>query len=114
MEMLFRKIEFWIEGDANKQRKLDASALTPEKFFKKTAKHTLFALISFLIANIFLAYIIGTDALIKIIREPISEHIYVLGSILIFTTAFYSGICPFKRDRLYGYLSLRPITGSSS
>ena len=62
MEMLFRKIEYWIEGDSVKQRKLDASPLTLEKFFKKGTKHAIFALISFLIANIFLAYIIGTEA----------------------------------------------------
>lgn len=108
MEMLFRKIEFWIEGDAIKQRKLDASPLTPEKFFKKTAKHSLFIIISFLIANIFLAYIIGLEALLKIISEPIALHITGLIAIAIFTIAFYlvfarlreivcTVICPYGR-----------------
>lgn len=108
MEMLFRKIEFWIEGDANKQRKLDASPLTAEKFFKKTAKHTLFLLISFLISNIFLAYIIGLETLIKIIEEPVALHIYGFSAIIIFTIAFYfvfsylrevvcTVICPYGR-----------------
>ncbi len=108
MEMLFRKIEFWIEGDANKQRKLDASTLTVEKFFKKTAKHTLFLLISFLISNVFLAYVIGLEPLIKIIEEPITLHIYGFSAIIIFTAAFYlvfsylrevvcTVICPYGR-----------------
>src|SRR6478735_8025425 len=30
MEMVFRKIEIWIEGDANKRRKLDAGGWTNE------------------------------------------------------------------------------------
>lgn len=108
MEMLFRKIEYWIEGDASKQRKLDASPLTTEKFLKKTAKHSLFLIISFLIANIFLAYIISSDELIKIIKEPVSDHIAGFSAIIIFTIVFYlvfarlreivcTAICPYGR-----------------
>ncbi|MGV3509635.1 MAG: cytochrome c oxidase accessory protein CcoG, partial [Sphingobacteriaceae bacterium] len=108
MEMLFRKIEFWIEGDAVKQRKLDASPLTVEKFAKKTAKHSLFALISFLIANVFLSYIIGLEELIRIISEPVSQHIYGFIAIVVFTITFYlvfarlreivcTTICPYGR-----------------
>ncbi len=108
MEMLFRKVEFWIEGDAQKQRKLDASPLTAEKFFKKTAKHTIFVFLSFLIANIFLAYIIGSAELIKIIKEPVSQHLTGFASICIFTASFYlvfarlreivcTVICPYGR-----------------
>ncbi|MEJ6981237.1 cytochrome c oxidase accessory protein CcoG [Pedobacter sp. P351] len=108
MEMLFRKIEFWIEGDAVKQRKLDSSPLTVEKFVKKASKHSLFSLISFLIANIFLAYIIGLDELVKIISEPVKLHIYGFIAIILFTITFYlvfarlreivcTVICPYGR-----------------
>ena len=108
MEMLFRKIEYWIEGDATRQRKLDAGPLTAEKIFKKTSKHSIFVLISFFIANIFLAYIIGSEELMKIISEPISLHLYGFISIILFTTVFYlvfarlreivcTTICPYGR-----------------
>ncbi|MBC7915080.1 MAG: cytochrome c oxidase accessory protein CcoG [Pyrinomonadaceae bacterium] len=108
MEMLFRKIEYWIEGDAIRQRKLDASPLTTEKILKKTGKHTLFAIISFLIANVFLAYIIGSDQLIQIVLEPLKQHITGFASIIIFTIVFYmvfsrlrelvcTVICPYGR-----------------
>lgn len=108
MEMVFRKIEYWIEGDSVQQRKLDASPLSAEKVFKKGFKHFLFVTISFLIANIFLAYIIGTDQVIQIIREPVSQHVYGFLSICIFTAAFYlvfarlreivcTVICPYGR-----------------
>src|ERR1700712_4764488 len=49
MEMVFRKIEFWIEGDAGKRRALDARPWDKEKISKKTAKHLLFLFFSFLI-----------------------------------------------------------------
>lgn len=108
MEMVFRKIEIWIEGDANKRKKLDAGPWTREKIIKKTGKHAIFILISFLIANSFLAYIIGSNGLIKIITEPVSQHLSGFISIWVFTAAFYgvysqvrelvcTMICPYGR-----------------
>lgn len=108
MEMVFRKIENWIEGDHTAQRKLNDSPLTMIKLLKKGAKHFLFLLVSFLISNIFLAYFIGSDTLIKIISEPPAEHISGFISICIFTLVFYfvfsylrelvcTVICPYGR-----------------
>jgi len=89
MEMVFCRIENWIEGNAAAQKKLDEGPLNAEKIRKKTLKHAIFWLISFLIANTFLAYIIGSDALVKIITEPVAKHTAGFMSILIFTTVFY-------------------------
>lgn len=89
LEMVFRKIENWIEGDFQKQKKLDFGPLTTEKIIKKTLKHGIFLIISFFIANIFLAYVIGTQTLIKIITEPIGQHFSGFISICIFTFVFY-------------------------
>ena len=108
MEMVFRRIEYWIEGDANKQRKLDAGPWNAEKVFKKSIKHLVFIVISFAIANTFLAYIIGSDVLIKIVTEPIGSHISGFASICFFTFIFYlvfayvreivcTVICPYGR-----------------
>jgi polyferredoxin len=36
MEMVFRKIEYWIEGDAQQQRRLNAAPWTTEKNGQKT------------------------------------------------------------------------------
>lgn len=89
LEMVFRKIENLIEGDYLKQQKLDQAPLSVEKVAKKTLKHGIFLLISFFIANIFLAYIIGTPALTKIITEPVSAHFTGFIAICIFTFIFY-------------------------
>ncbi|MFN3872147.1 MAG: 4Fe-4S binding protein, partial [Ignavibacterium sp.] len=59
MEMVFRKIEYWIEGDAIQQIKLKNAPWTAQKIFKKGLKHIIFFAISFFIANIFLSYIIS-------------------------------------------------------
>lgn len=91
LEMIFRKIEFWLEGPAHKQM---ANAKKKEKpndyYFRKAVKHILFFVLSFIIANTFLAYIIGVDALLQIITGSVSEHIVGLLAILGFTTIFYA------------------------
>ena len=108
MEMLFRKIEYWIEGDWTHQQKLDAQKWDAEKIRKKALKHSLFFGISFLIANTFLAYIIGSDELIKIVTSPPSSHLAGFMAILFFTGVFYgvfakmreqvcTNICPYGR-----------------
>lgn len=89
MEMVFRKIEYWIEGDANKQRQLNKAPWDSKKIFKKGSKQIIFFSISFIISNFFLAYIIGMDDLLKIISEPPSQHINGLISILAFSGVFY-------------------------
>ena len=108
MEMLFRRIEYWIEGDWKHQQKLAKQEWNAEKIKKKTLKHFLFILISFVISNTFLAYIIGSDELVSIITDSPSDHIIGLVSIIIFTAVFYgvfaklreqvcTNICPYGR-----------------
>lgn len=89
MEMVFRKIEYWIEGDAHKQRLLKKAPWTFDKFLKKSSKHAIFYAISFLIGNTFLAYIIGIDELTKIVTDPPSEHFAGLTAMILFSGVFY-------------------------
>lgn len=89
MEMVFRKIEYWIEGDAGKQRALNKAPWTGSKFFKKISKQIIFFTISFIIANFFLSYIIGMDELINIVTAPPSEHLGGLFAITVFSGVFY-------------------------
>ena len=89
MEMVFRKIEYWIEGDANQQRKLKAMPWNGEKIRKRFTKITAFFLVSFLIANFFLGYIIGIDRLGLMIQEGVFVHFGVFSSLIIFTLIFF-------------------------
>ncbi|HSH65522.1 MAG TPA: cytochrome c oxidase accessory protein CcoG, partial [Bacteroidia bacterium] len=89
MEMVFRKIEYWIEGDAAHQRMLDKMPFTAKKIMKKGTKHVVFFVMAFIIANTFLAYIIGSEELFSIIKDPLSMHIGGFISILLFTGIFY-------------------------
>jgi cytochrome c oxidase accessory protein FixG len=89
MEMVFRKIEYAIEGDASSQKKLSEKKWNREKLVKKTAKHLIFFIIAFFISNIFLAYIIGADELLKIVTAPPAQHLKGFIAIVIFSGVFY-------------------------
>ncbi|RYY50450.1 MAG: 4Fe-4S binding protein [Chitinophagaceae bacterium] len=88
MEMVFRKIEYWIDGDATQQKLLKNMPWNAEKFWKRTIKFLAFFSISFLIANFFLAYMIGMDQLLSYIENP-KDNIGTLASLLTFTCIFF-------------------------
>ena len=98
MEMFFRKIEYAIEGDAAAQKILAKSAWTKEKILKKSTKHLVFYMMSFIIANFFLAYIIGIKELYKIVNEPVSMHIGGLVSLAVFSGIFYAVYAFFREQ----------------
>ena len=106
--MVFRRIEYWIEGDAPKQKKLANMPWNWEKIRKTGLKHIIFFGISVLIANTFLAYIIGSEELLRIQTDDPSQHLGGLGALLIFSTVFYGvfawfreqvciAVCPYGR-----------------
>ena len=108
MEMVFRKIEYWIEGDAAQQKILKKAPWNTDKIIKKLSKWTAFWVLSFLIANTFLAYVIGIDDLRKIVSEPVSRHIGGFVALVIFTCVFFfvyawfreqvcTVVCPYGR-----------------
>jgi cytochrome c oxidase accessory protein FixG len=116
MEMVFRRIEYAIEGDYNKQIKLNKGSWTAEKWMKKGLKHVIFFTIAILIANTFLSYIIGVDQVYQIILEPIALHTGGFISMLIFSFLFYyvfaffreqvcTNVCPY--GRLQGVLLVK-------
>jgi len=89
LEMVFRRIEYWIEGDRGAQIRLSKQEWNVEKITKKGLKWFIFLLLSFLIANVFLAYLISSDELFKMIQEGPKNHLSTLISLSIFTGVFY-------------------------
>jgi cytochrome c oxidase accessory protein FixG len=89
LEMVFRRIEYWIDGDRGKQIRLAKQAWNAEKIRKRVLKWLIFFVVSFLIANVFLAYLIGSDRLLGYIYEGPMDHLSTLVSLLIFTGVFY-------------------------
>lgn len=89
MEMVFRKIEYLIEGDARAQKKLNSAPMSAQKFFKKTLKHTVFIGIALLIGNLFMAYIVGDERFFEIITSSPNENLSGFIAVLVFSGIFY-------------------------
>ena len=98
MEMVFRKIEYWIEGDAPSQKRLNASPMTVEKFFKKSGKQIIFLAISTLIAHTLMAYIIGIEKTIDIISQAPAENWAGFIGLTSFTLIFYGVFAVFREQ----------------
>lgn len=98
MEMVFRKIEYLIEGDSAEQRALDAAPWTGRKIFKKTLKHAIFLGLSFIVGNTLFAYIIGSDKLLQIQFDNPRNHLVGLTFMGLFTLLFYGIFARFREQ----------------
>ncbi len=98
MEMLFRKIEYAIEGSGTRQRLFDDASMSASKFARKALKHSIFFALSVLIANTFLAYIIGSDAVRQLVRESPALHPVGFGAMLLFSFVFYAVFARFREQ----------------
>jgi cytochrome c oxidase accessory protein FixG len=98
MEMVFRKIEYAIEGDAPNQRALNTAPWTAEKIFKKFLKHGIFFALSFVVGNVLLSYIIGWQQLYQIVIDPPANHVVGLGFMIAFALLFYGIFARFREQ----------------
>ncbi len=108
MEMIFRPIENYFEGDGRTQKKFDDAAWDSIKIFKKTAKHLIYIIFSAVIAHVTMAYLVGIEQTFAIVTSPPSQNLAGFISILAFTGIFYYvfaklreqvciAICPYGR-----------------
>lgn len=88
LELIFRRIEYLIDGDSAKQRKLASQPWNGEKIFKRLLKWFLFYVVSFAIINIILWYFMSFDKWYRYANE-LSLHQVGITLIFIFTTGFF-------------------------
>ena len=98
MEMVFRRLEYALEGDSAAQKALNAAPWTGGKVLRKVLKHGLFFGLSFIIGNLLLSYIIGSDQLFQIIADKPSLHAQGLAAMLLFTFVFYAIFARFREQ----------------
>lgn len=108
LEHVYRRIERWIDGNATARRQLDRKKMNGSKLLKRVIKHSLYILISGIIAHIFLSYFVSIEQLSAWIRLGPGEHPKTFGFILVFSAILYGNffwfreqlclvICPYGR-----------------
>lgn len=98
MEMVFRKIEYLIEGDAPAQRRLNKAPWTIQKISKKALKHSVFILISLVIAHTVMAYLIGVEQTIAIASSSPLNNLPGFLGIISFAAIFYGVFAIFREQ----------------
>lgn len=99
LEMVFRKIEYLIEGDFRQRLKLDNSPWTAGKIFRKVLKHTIFIIIAILMTNVFLIWFTGPQRLLEIATTPIRENLTPF-LIMLFVSGIFYFIYAFFREQI--------------
>ncbi|MCT4589421.1 MAG: cytochrome c oxidase accessory protein CcoG [Carboxylicivirga sp.] len=108
MEMVFRRIEYWIEGTGDQQRIRAKGEDTFDRVGRSLLKHLIFIIISWAITHTMMAYIVGADQVKQYIVSSPGENLSVFIAIMVFTGAFYfvfayfreqvcSLVCPYGR-----------------
>ncbi|UJF31028.1 cytochrome c oxidase accessory protein CcoG [Kaistella sp. 97-N-M2] len=98
LEMVFRKIDYLIEGDRNKQMKLDRQEWNTEKIWKRTLKWSVFMIISLIITHWMFMYIVGYNEVFDMIKEGPFTNFSSFLVMIIFTAAFYFTFAWFREQ----------------
>ena len=104
MEFLFRPLERWLEGPRERQLELDRKGPNARRILK----YVVFAVPAVLLGNSFLAYFVGTDALVHWISSSPLQHpqaftVMALVSLLAYLDFTYfreqmcTVVCPYAR-----------------
>ncbi|RKX34568.1 MAG: cytochrome c oxidase accessory protein CcoG [Verrucomicrobia bacterium] len=108
LEHVYRRIERFLEGDAQKQRRLDREPWDRNKLLRRGTKHFLFVLVSLAITHLFLAYFISIPEVWRIMTQTPGQNWGIFVFVVIATTALYLNfywfreqlcivICPYGR-----------------
>jgi cytochrome c oxidase accessory protein FixG len=97
LEMVYRRIEYLFDGNYRNQGPNSKSTST--NYWLKIGKHASFILVSIVITNIFLNWIVGPERLFEIITSPISENWFGFVAMLALSM-FYYWIYAFFREQV--------------
>ena len=98
MEMVFRRIEYLIDGDAPAQKKLAQRPLDFDKLWRRVLKHGIFFSISLLVTNTLLAYFIGIEELKTIVIDNIAQHKTGFTAMILFSLLIYFLFTKFREQ----------------
>jgi cytochrome c oxidase accessory protein FixG len=98
MEMVFRKIEWLVEGSPVEQARRHAGPWNADRISRTGVKFVIFFALSFVIANTFLSYVISSDVLLKYIAEGPQAHMELFVGLVFFTGVFFMVFYRFREQ----------------
>ncbi len=98
LDHVFRQIERWIDGDSQARRKLAAAPASLSKVSKRILKHSLYVIVSALIAHLFLSYFISLARLYDFMKQGPLEHATSFAVVSLLTLALYYCFAHFREQ----------------
>lgn len=98
LEHVYRRVERWIEGDAQQRRQLDRAPWTGGKVLKRGLAHASFLVLSLLIAHMLLAYFVSLPRVWEMITHSPAEHWGVFVFMVVATGALYANFAWFREQ----------------
>lgn len=86
---IYRRVEFWLEGDGPARRKLDAAPWRANKILRRGTKWAIFFLLSAAIAHVFLSYFVSIPELWDMMHKSPLENARSFGVVAFLTGALY-------------------------
>lgn len=84
LEHVYRRVERWIEGDAQARKRLDNAPIGMERILKRGRKHVAFLVVSLLLAHVFMAYFLSVPNLWAMMHQAPGENwgVFLLSSFI--------------------------------
>lgn len=98
LDHVYRRIERLIEGDAVARRMLDQAPLSAGKLVRRVVKHTLYVLVSAIIAHLFLAYFVSLPEVWSMVSAAPTEHWSAFAFMMIATGILYFNFAWFREQ----------------
>ena len=98
LEMVFRRLEYLIDGSAEQQLRRNRGPWTADRVRRTILKQGVFLALSLVIANVFLAWVIGAAAVRALIVDTPLRHPAGFTAMVIFTTVFYLVFARFREQ----------------
>jgi len=107
MELVYRRIEYMIEGDSGSQHRLNTKPWDGSKILKKASKHLIFLALAFLFVSFGLSFIVGIEKIGQTYSNPAANFtmlvvIFIISMLFYFIFAFFreqvcTNVCPYGR-----------------
>ncbi len=98
LDHVFRRIERWIDGDAQDRRRLDEEIWNSGKSFRRILKHGIYIVLCLLIAHVLLAYFVSIPGLYQMIRQSPFENVGAFGFVTVLGLILYGNFAWFREQ----------------
>ena len=98
LEHVYRRIERWIEGSAEKRKALDRAPWDERKVALRIIKHGLFLAVSVVIAHVFLSYFVSLPGLYRMMTHSPLQNLHSFVFVAAASGVFYFNFAWFREQ----------------